>query len=397
MFSSANKTRRLTYVQLRSLRPGVKFEVLSNPEFLSEGCAVQNLLQPDRIIIGSSQTPAGKSAASSLASLYARWVSRTKILDINTSSSELCKLVANAMLAQRISSINSISAICEETGANIKDISQAIGLDPRIGSKFLKAGLGFGGSCFRKDIASLTYLAESLGLQDVADYWHQVNMMNDLQRRRFTSKIIQRLDENLMGKKITLLGFAFKKDTGDTRESLAVDIIAQLLEERPAEIAIFDPYCKEQDIRRELGGISNDETGSRKEVVKVREDAYEACSKADAIVIITDCDQFKIGPTLPTAGHQKGFSQQSEQVLSLPNNDAFDLSPPPRCCDDCGLCSITASSMTKSTEQLDWRQIASIMKEPRWVFDGRCILDEVNMIEMGFRLVSIGSRYAGMV
>jgi UDPglucose 6-dehydrogenase len=204
--------------------------VLSNPEFLAEGTAIKNLTTPDRVLIGSAATAAGRQAARTLANLYKAWIPAARILETNTWSSELAKLVANAMLAQRISSINSVSAICERTGADVDQVSKAIGMDARIGSHFLKAGLGFGGSCFRKDIASLAYLAESLGLDDVAMYWRQVNIMNERQRDRFARKVIERFEGNLVGHKLVILGFAFKKNTGDTRESLAVEVIRLLLD-----------------------------------------------------------------------------------------------------------------------------------------------------------------------
>jgi UDPglucose 6-dehydrogenase len=293
------------------------------------------------------------------------------------------------MLAQRISSINSISAICEATGADITEISRAIGLDPRIGPKFLKAGLGFGGSCFRKDIASLTYLAVSLGLPEVADYWAGVNKMNELQRRRFTSSVIKQLDENLVGKKIALLGFAFKKDTGDTRESLAVDVIAQLLEERPAEISIFDPYCQAADIRREIAPV----TGSGKEEsenVRVYENVYEACEGADAIMVINECDQFKWDPSESRhiATSMPSTTMGAESLFL--NGHATRLRPKPTCDADCMLCSDAASSRKGAQDPVDWRKIAKGMSEPRFVFDGRCILDVVAMQELGFRVTSIG-------
>jgi UDPglucose 6-dehydrogenase len=294
------------------------------------------------------------------------------------------------MLAQRISSINSISAICEATGADITEISRSIGLDPRIGPKFLKAGLGFGGSCFRKDIASLTYLAESLGLPEVADYWAGVNKMNELQRRRFTSRVIKQLDENLVGKKIALLGFAFKKDTGDTRESLAVDVIAQLLEERPAEISIFDPYCRADDIRREIEPV----TGGGKESgsVRVYEDVYEACLSADAIMVINECDQFRCdsSETSHSSTSMPPTTTPTEPESFLLNGHSIYLKPKPTCEADCTLCSGSISSRKGAQDPVDWRKIAQGMSEPRFVFDGRCILDVVTMRELGFRVTSIG-------
>ena len=315
----------------------------------------------------------------------------SRIVTVNTWSSELSKLVANAMLAQRISSINSISAICEATGADVNEISRSIGLDPRIGPKFLKAGLGFGGSCFRKDIASLTYLAESLGLEEVAEYWHQVNAMNELQRRRFTSKVIQQLDENLTGKKIALLGFAFKKDTGDTRESLAVDVINQLLQERPAEVSIFDPYCAEEDIHREFETISPQPAKGAYGNVRVYPNVYGACNGADAILIITDCDQFKCEDTPAPAKMATSLQAKPDKLLS-PNSPSLGLLPRPQCAKECKDCEGSVARHESSQERVDWRVIADGMRQPRWVFDGRCLLNVDKMAELGFQVRAIGKR-----
>ena len=386
------------------------FEVLSNPEFLSEGSATENLLRPDRVIIGSSNTESGRLAASSLADVYAAWVPRARILEINVWSSELCKLVANAMLAQRISSINSISAICDSTGADVDDIAKAIGLDSRIGPKFLKAGLGFGGSCFRKDIASLTYLAESLGLDEVADYWNQVNLMNDYQRQRFPRKVIRRLGETLYGKKIAVLGFAFKKNTADTRETLAVGVVETLLEERPAEVAIFDPYCKEEDILRELGPVyssplSNPKSGSGNPV-KIYSDPYRACSQADAIVIVTDCDEFKVrpvkgelenggtsaGPQTPVATPTITQSFNNPPVLQKTEETylSYRLLPQPTCEAGCPDCKATSVSGVVVREPLDWARIAYDLKEPKYVFDGKGMIDVLEMEKLGIRVDTLG-------
>ncbi|RMZ85143.1 hypothetical protein DV738_g39, partial [Chaetothyriales sp. CBS 135597] len=338
---------------LRRLRPEAEFEILSNPEFLSEGCAIENLFTPDRILIGSAKTRSGLAAASILANLFSSWVPASKIVCVNAWSSELSKLVANAMLAQRISSINSVSAICEETGADINEIAHSIGLDPRIGPKFLKAGLGFGGSCFRKDIASLTYLADSLGLDEVADYWRHVNEMNVHQRRRFVRRIIRRMDENLSGKKIALLGFAFKKDTGDTRESLAVDVISHLLEERPAEISIYDPCCRREDIQHELEVSLN---GGSNQSITIYEDVYSACSNADAVLVINESE------------HSECTSCRSKNTTTSTSPGAGRAAP------------------------VDWRRIADLVNEPKLVFDGRCILDVEAMEALGFVVESIGRK-----
>ena len=201
---------------------GVQFQILSNPEFLAEGTAVQDLLNPDRILIGGDASEEGQKAIQALVGVYANWVDADKILTTNVWSSELSKLTANAFLAQRISSINAMSELCEKTGADVNEVAKAIGMDSRIGAKFLKASVGFGGSCFQKDILNLVYIAKSYGLYEVADYWEQVIIMNDYQKRRFSNKIVQTLYNTVSGKKITFLGWAFKKDTNDTRESAAI-------------------------------------------------------------------------------------------------------------------------------------------------------------------------------
>mgnify|MGYP003638192866 CR=1 FL=1 len=219
---------------------------------MAEGTAIKDLLNPDRILIGSSRTKPGLAAAAALEEVYAKWVDRSKIVTVNLWSSELSKLVANAMLAQRISSINTVSSICEKTGADVDEISKAIGLDPRLGSKFLVAGLGFGGSCFKKDILSLVYLAQTLNLEEVAEYWMQVITINEFQRNRFVRRVVSNLHGTLIGKKISILGYAFKKDTSDTRESPAVEVVKSLLADNPAEIAIFDPRCNPEDVKDEL-------------------------------------------------------------------------------------------------------------------------------------------------
>lgn len=365
---------------------------------------MKNLLQPDRVLIGSAPNPAGRAAAAALTNVYAAWVPRQRILEVNQWSSELAKLVSNAMLAQRISSINSISAICDRTGADVDEIARAAGLDPRIGPQFLKSGLGFGGSCFRKDIASLTYLAESLGLPEVAHYWAQVNSINDWQRDRFTYKVISRLDQNLVGKKIAILGFAFKGDTGDTRESLAVDVIRTLLEERPAEIAIFDPCCLAEDIYRELQPILTDLQADR---VQVYADAYQACEKAHAIVVVNESDQFRtsqpkkkaaggrdIPPVDPTPDiEMHGFSPvRGETVVISGASLSFQCPPAPSCAEDCPECQSTGSSVIASREPLEWARIAYHMKDPKWVFDGRGILDVAVLGKLGFRVDTLGRR-----
>ena len=199
-------------------KPGIEYQILSNPEFLAEGTAIKDLLNPDRVLIGGDETTEGAKATAALSSIYEFWVPKDQILITNTWSSELSKLAANAFLAQRVSSINAMSAICEATGADVQELSKAIGMDSRIGPKFLQASVGFGGSCFQKDILNLVYLAQSLNLPEVADYWRGVITINDYQERRFTRRIIQNLFNTVTGKKLAILGFAFKRDTGDTRE-----------------------------------------------------------------------------------------------------------------------------------------------------------------------------------
>ncbi|KAI1610061.1 UDP-glucose/GDP-mannose dehydrogenase family, NAD binding domain-containing protein [Exophiala viscosa] len=261
-------------------KPGVNFEVLSNPEFLAEGTAIKNLLQPDRILIGCLQTEQGWAAARELSEIYASWVPREKLITMNLWSSELTKLAANAMLAQRISSINAFSAICEATGANINEVSYACGLDSRIGPKMLQASVGFGGSCFKKDVLNLVYIAESLNLPEVAAYWENVVSVNEYQKSRFTKRIINALHGNLSLKKITVLGFAYKKDTGDTRESTAITVVNNLIAEN-AQISIYDPKVTESQIMKDLAEQNSPE--ALKKAVTVHTNPYEACADAHAV------------------------------------------------------------------------------------------------------------------
>ncbi|KAL8915537.1 MAG: hypothetical protein Q9171_000102 [Xanthocarpia ochracea] len=278
--------------------PGVRFDVLSNPEFLAEGTAIRDLLNPDRIIIGSMPTPAGYRAAATLAGVYEQWVPRERIITMNLWSSELSKLAANAMLAQRISSVNALSAICEATGADVDEVSYACGLDSRIGSQMLKAGPGFGGSCFQKDIFNIVYLSESLHLYEIADYWRAVINMNEHQKQRFTKRIISCLYNNLAGKRLAVLGFAFKKDTSDTRESPAITLVSNFVAER-ARVAIYDPRVREDQIWRELVNHGGD-AEMLKRNVSVCRTAYEACLAADAVVIMTEWDEFSNKSTART-------------------------------------------------------------------------------------------------
>jgi len=307
----------------------ISFQVLSNPEFLSEGTAMENLDNPDRVLIGGEETPEGKTAMETLAGVYATWISRDKIIQTNLWSSELSKLVANAFLAQRISSINSISALCEETGANVDEVASAIGKDSRIGSKFLKSSVGFGGSCFQKDLLNLVYLCEHFGLTEVAQYWRCVIGMNDWQKRRFSNRIINSLFNTVNGKRIAILGFAFKKDTNDTRESPAIYIGRDLLEEE-AKLAIYDPKVTSDQIYSELGAKTE---SNREEKIEVCSDAYEAVEGAHALAILTEWDEFR---------------------------------------------------------DLDYRKIYDRMMKPAFIFDGRNIANRKELIDIGFKVYAIG-------
>jgi UDPglucose 6-dehydrogenase len=260
------------------------FEVVSNPEFLAEGTAITDLLNPDRVLVGAAETESGKIACEEICSLYRYWVSDEKILKTNVWSSELSKLTANAFLAQRVSSINSISEVCEVTGADVSEVSKAIGTDSRIGSKFLNASIGFGGSCFQKDILNLVYIAKSYGLTEVADYWNQVVLFNEHQKERFVLNMIRSMFNTLAEKKIALLGFAFKADTGDTRESPAITVAKRLVEEH-AQVVISDPKAISQ-ATIDLQDVNQDR-------LSFCENPYEACKGAHAIALITEWKQYQ--------------------------------------------------------------------------------------------------------
>jgi len=268
---------------LRENKKNIRFDVISNPEFLAEGSAVNDLLNPDRVLIGSQQTESGAQAAQVIADIYAHWVPAEKIITTNLWSAELSKLVANAFLAQRISSINAISALCEKTDADVAEISFAVGSDTRIGSRFMSASIGFGGSCFKKDILNLVYICRSYGLSEVADYWEKVVQMNDYQQERFVKKIIKEMFNTIVAKKIVLLGFAFKANTGDTRESPGITVAKKLLAER-ACLVICDPQALD-NARRDLAGLDGD--------VRYEADPYRAVADAHAIAVITEWDVFK--------------------------------------------------------------------------------------------------------
>lgn len=311
---------------------GVEFQILSNPEFLAEGTAIEDLLAPDRVLIGGGTDEKGKEAINTLVEIYANWVDRSRILTTNVWSSELSKLTANAFLAQRVSSINAMSELCEKTGADVYEVAKAIGMDSRIGAKFLNASVGFGGSCFQKDILNLVYIAKSYNLNEVADYWEQVIIMNDYQKRRFANNIIQTLYNTVSGKKITFLGWAFKKDTNDTRESAAIYVADHLLSEQ-ANICVYDPKVAEKQILFDLDYLDTRAAAENKKSIEVLEDVYEACKDAHAIAIMTEWDEFKT---------------------------------------------------------LDWQRIYDNMKKPAFVFDGRHILDSELMNKIGFHFQVIG-------
>jgi UDPglucose 6-dehydrogenase len=344
---------------------------------------------------------------------------------MNTWSSELSKLVANSMLAQRISSINSISAICEKTGADIDEVAKSIGMDPRIGNKYLKAGIGFGGSCFRKDVLSLVYLAETLGLDEVAEYWMQVLKVNEWQRNRLAMRVVKCLNGTLTGKKLTILGYAFKKDTNDTRESPALECIKILLEDGPSEIAVFDPCCDPAVVSDEISRLVGPQVlRANGGPIEVYGDAYAACSDSHAILIMTDCDEFKNSPS-PSSSPKLGSLQLQKsapkskkapvdprpfqhleptesEILSLQRylSSAFSISDPlqrfedePECGDACGKCVSEMEKtvvLTKESERLDWARIAYHLQKPKWVFDGRGVLNMSEMESLGVRVEGVG-------
>lgn len=311
---------------------GVTFQILSNPEFLAEGTAIEDLLEPDRVLIGGDTDEDGQKAIQALVDVYANWIPKDRILTTNVWSSELSKLTANAFLAQRVSSINAMSELCEKTGADVNEVARAIGMDSRIGPKFLKASVGFGGSCFQKDILNLVYIAKSYGLNEVADYWEQVIIMNDHQKRRFASKIVKTLYNTVSGKKIAFLGWAFKKDTNDTRESAAIYVADDLLYEQ-ANIAVYDPKVEEETIFKDMDYLQTRPSSENKKGITIFNDPYEACKDAHAIAVLTEWDEFK---------------------------------------------------------DYDWERIYDNMKKPAFIFDGRNILDAEKMSKKGFVFNAIG-------
>jgi len=272
---------------------GVHFEILSNPEFLAEGTAIQDLLEPDRVLIGGDETESGQESVSALVDIYANWIPKDKILTTNVWSSELSKLAANAMLAQRVSSINSLSALCEKTGANIDELSKAIGMDHRIGPYFLKASVGFGGSCFQKDILNLVYLCKYYGLDEVAEYWHQVVKINDYQKDRFAQKIIDHFGGDLTGKRIVILGWAFKANTNDSRESPAI-FIAEKLFKAGAILEIYDPMVSMESVFRDIDFYWDAlKTEDLKAQISVLDFESTLDLSYDATAILTEWEAFK--------------------------------------------------------------------------------------------------------
>ncbi len=268
---------------------GIHFEILSNPEFLAEGTAIQDLFKSDRVLIGGEKTNSGQKAVKALVDIYANWIPQEKILTTNVWSSELAKLSSNAMLAQRVSSINSLSALCEKTGADISELSKAIGMDHRIGPHFLRASVGFGGSCFQKDILNLVYLCKFYGLNEVAEYWHQVVKINDYQKDRFTQKIIDHFEGGITGKKIAILGWAFKPNTNDSRESPAIHVASKLIQ-KGAYLYLFDPKVPHKKIYKDLNLIVNKNLNNKFEILNSTENFID---NVDAIAILTNWDIFK--------------------------------------------------------------------------------------------------------
>lgn len=363
-----------------SLAPHIHFDILSNPEFLAEGTAMTDLERPDRILIGSLDDSRSVAAAKSLAQVYHAWVPADRVVTINLWSSELAKLAANCMLAQRISSINSLSAMCEATGADIEELSYAIGLDARIGPKMLKASAGFGGSCFKKDVYSLVYIAESLHLPEVAQYWRHVVDINEYQKDRFAKRVTRALFNTLSHKRVAILGWAYKKNTGDTRESAAISIVSQLLPEQ-AQITVYDPQVPEAQI---FADLAREHPDARKQVT-VCTDALSACHDAAAIVILTEWDEFK------TDGIQlkDDFSSSSESGSPTPDS-AIDVSDT-----HCGSLKAPPILMSKLSNdclarRMDWHAVAASMRRPRLVFDGRNVVQPEKLASLGFRVEQIG-------
>ena len=310
------------------------FDILSNPEFLAEGTAINDLLKPDRVLIGGDKA----EAIDALSNIYEKWVPKKKILRTNLWSSELAKLTANAFLAQRISAINTISALCEKTGANVKQVSEAVGLDNRIGNRFLESGPGFGGSCFQKDILNLIYLSESLGLQEVADFWNQVIKINNWQRKRISKLIIDRLFGTVTGKKIGILGFSFKANTNDTRESSAIQICKDLQEDG-AFLMIHDPKVSIESVEKCLGTTPASPTKINSNsdldgLWSFTNDLNQTFNNSDALIIITEWSEY------------------------------FEI---------------------------DWSNVSNRMRKPSWIFDTRGIVNIEELKRNGLKLWMVGN------
>ena len=316
---------------LKSKNKNVDFQILSNPEFLAEGTAMRDLKIPDRVIIGGDNTKKGNKAIQSLVNIYSSWVPRKNILTTNLWSSELSKLTANAFLAQRISSINSLSELCEKTGADIEEVSKAIGMDSRIGSSFLKTSVGFGGSCFQKDISNLVYIARSTGLEKVANYWEQILIINENQRDRFAKKIHSLINKKSLNKNVCILGWAFKKDTNDTRESAAIYVANNLIKSN-IYLNVYDPKVKESQIFFDLNYINENDTKNR-EYVFVYNNPIECIDKTNIIAILTEWDEFK---------------------------------------------------------DYNWKKIFDKMSKPAYIYDGRNILEKEKLESIGFNYIGLG-------
>ena len=382
-------------------QPGLRFDVLSNPEFLAEGTAMSDLAAPERILIGSLKSTRALEAGQALADVYAAWVPRVRIKTMNLWSSELSKLAANCMLAQRISSINSLSALCESTGADINELATAVGLDSRIGPKMLKASAGFGGSCFKKDVLSLVYIAESHNLPEVASYWRGVVDINEYQKDRFMKRITKALYNTLSQKKIAVLGFAYKKDTGDTRESAAISVVGQMIAEN-ARVAIYDPKVDRETIIRDLERDHTPQAVAR--CVTVCSEPYEACERAAAIVVLTEWDFFRTdelpdvkalsrqpsdlssGDSTPSSTSASGSDEEPEAA-----NDA--LSTPLSTSDSAVALPIASTPRPKQTgARIDWARVANTMRRPRLLFDGRNIVEPPKLVALGFQVHCIGRK-----
>ena len=308
----------------------VEFQILSNPEFLAEGTAMRDLQIPDRVIIGGDNSPKGNIAVNSLVNIYLAWVPKKNILTTNLWSSELSKLTANAFLAQRISSINSLSELCESTGADIEEVSKAIGMDSRIGSSFLKTSVGFGGSCFQKDILNLVYIARSLKLDKVADYWEQILIINRHQRDRFSKKIILAIEQKQLQNNVLILGWAFKKNTNDSRESAAIYVADNLLNNK-INIGVYDPKVENVQIQTDLKSINN----KYAENINFKKPPFDELINYNIIAVMTEWDEFI---------------------------------------------------------NYDWKDIYNKMSKPAYIFDGRNILNDRLLKEIGFRYYAIGRK-----